>query len=141
VLEAARLAPSAHNEQEWKFIVVKDVKRKKELVEVALAQSFIAEAPVVIVAVATNPGHIMANEVPAYALDLAIAIEHMALQATEEGLGTCWVCSFDQETVKEILNIPEECKVVVLMPLGFPTDKPRPKSRKSLEEIVSYEKF
>ena len=99
------------------------------------------EAPVVIVAVATNPGHIMANEVPAYALDLAIAIEHMALQATEEGLGTCWVCSFDQETVKEILNIPEECKVVVLMPLGFPTDKPRPKSRKSLEEIVSYEKF
>jgi len=140
VLEAARLAPSAHNEQEWKFIVIKDAKKREQLAEAA-GQSFIAEAPVIIVAVATDPEHVLSSGVPAYAVDLAIAIEHMALQATEEGLGTCWIGAFDQEEVKGVLGISEEYKVVALMPLGFPADKPRPKSRKSLEEIVSYEKF
>lgn len=137
VLEAARLAPSAHNEQEWKFIVVKNSKKKREL----SGQSFVAEAPVVIVAVATDPEHILSSGVPAYALDLAIAVEHMVLQATEEGLGTCWVGAFSQEEVKKVLKIPERCKVVALLPLGFPADKPGPKSRKSLEEIVCYEDF
>ena len=141
VLEAARLAPSAHNEQEWKFIVVKDAKRRKELAEAALGQSFIAQAPVVIVAVATDPEPVLSSGVPAYAVDLAIAVEHMALQATEEKLGTCWIGAFNQEGVKNILKILGRCKVVALLPLGYPADKPRPKSRKSLEEIVSYENF
>jgi len=141
VLEAARLAPSAHNEQEWKFVVVRDVKKRKELAEAALSQDFIAEAPVIIAAVGLDPEHIMRSGNPAYAIDLAIAIEHMALQATEEGLGTCWIGAFNQEAVKEILEIPEECRVVALLPLGFPADKPQPKSRKKLEEIVSYDSF
>lgn len=141
VLEAARLAPSAHNEQEWKFIVVKDVEKRKELVIAALNQSFIAEAPVVIVAVATDPEHILSSGVPVYAVDLAIAVEHMALQAVEEGLGTCWIGTFNQDEVKKVLEIPEECKVVALLPIGFPADKPGPKSRKKLEEIISYDGF
>jgi len=141
ILEAARLAPSAHNEQEWIFIVVRDFEKRKKLAEAALSQDFIAGAPVVIVAVALDPEHIMASGVPAYAVDLAIAIEHMALQAVEEGLGTCWISAFGQEAVKEILEIPEECKAVALMPLGFPADKPSPKSRKKLEEIISYDGF
>ncbi len=141
VLEAARLAPSAHNEQERKFVVVKNVKKRKELAEAAFNQSFIAEAPVVIVAVATNPESVLTSGVPVYAVDLAIAVEHMALQAVEEGLGTCWIGAFNQDEVKKVLEIPEECKVVALMPLGFPADKPRPKSRKEMKEIVSYDSF
>jgi len=140
VLEAARLAPSAHNEQEWKFIVVRDVKKRAEVAE-AVGQSFIGGAPVIIVAVATAPEHILSSGVPAYAVDLAIAMEHMALQATEEGLGTCWIGAFSQEGVKKTLGIPEECKVVALLPLGFPADKPGPKSRKSLDEIICYENY
>jgi len=141
ILEAARLAPSAHNEQEWKFIVVRDSKKRKKLAKTALSQDFIAEAPVVIVAVAIDPEHILSSGVPAYAVDLAIAIEHMALEAVEEGLGTCWIGAFDQEAVKKILKIPERCKVVALLPLGYPTGEPRPKSRKKLEEIISYDGF
>ena len=140
VLEAARLAPSAHNEQEWKFVVVRDIKKRKDVAGAA-NQSFIAEAPVIIAAVGLDPEHIMRSGNPAYAIDLAIAIEHMALQATEEGLDTCWIGAFNQEAVKEILEIPEECRVVALLPLGFPADKPQPKSRKKLEEIVSYDSF
>jgi nitroreductase len=140
VLEAARLAPSAHNAQEWKFVVVKDAKKRKELAETA-GQGFIGEAPVIIAAVSLAPEEVMSSGVPAYAVDLAIAMEHAALQAVEEGLGTCWIGAFDQEEVKKVLNVPEECKVVALMPLGYPADKPKPKDRKRLEEIISEDSF
>ncbi len=141
VLEAARLAPSAHNDQDWKFIVVKDLKKRKQLAQAANSQSFIAEAPVIMVAVALNPERVMSCEVPAYAVNLTIAVDHMTLQACEQGLGTCWIGAFSQEEVKKVLNIPDQYKVVALLPLGFPSDSPRPKTRKSLEEIICYENF
>ena len=140
VLEAARLSPSAHNAQERKFIVVRDVEKRNQLSE-AVGQSFVAEAPVIIVAVALDPEDILSSGVPSYALDLAIAVDHMTLAATEEGLGTCWIGAFNQEEVKKILKIPEKYKVVVLMPLGFPVDKAGPKSRKNIKEIICYENF
>lgn len=141
VLEAACLAPSAHNAQNWKFVVVKNEKTREELALAAANQIFIAQAPVVIVGVALEPEHIMSGGVPSYAVDLAIAIDHMTLQAAEEGLGTCWIGAFSQEKVKAILNIPAQYKVVALLPLGYPADMPRPKSRKTLEEIICLEKF
>jgi len=141
VLEAARLAPSAHNEQEWKFIVVRDTERRKKLAEAAMGQDFVGEAPVVIVAVALESDKVMSSGVPNYAIDLAIAVDHMTLAAVEEGLGTCWIGAFSQEKVKQVLEIPERCKVVVLLPLGFPADKPGPKSRKNLKEIVCDENY
>ena len=141
ILEAARLAPSACNFQNWKFVVVKDEGKRRKLAEAAANQNFVGEAPVVIAAVSLNPGHMMGCEVPTYAVDLAIAVDHMTLQAVEEGLGTCWIGAFSQERVKEILGIPGQYKVVALLPLGFPNDSPGPKDRKSLEEIVGYDGF
>ncbi len=141
ILEAARLAPSAHNEQEWKFIVVRDTERRKKLAEAAMGQDFVGEAPVVIVAVALESDKVMSSGVPNYAIDLAIAVDHMTLAAVEEGLGTCWIGAFSPEKVKKILEIPERYKVVVLLPLGFPADKPGPKSRKNLKEIVCDENY
>jgi len=141
VLEAARLAPSPHNEQAWKFVVVRDAEKRKKLAEAAMGQEFVGEAPVVIVAVALEPEEVMSTGVPNYAVGLAIAVDHMTLAAVEEGLGTCWIGAFSQNEVKEILKIPERYKIVVLLPLGFPADKPKPKSRKNLEEIVCDENF
>jgi len=141
VLEAARLAPSASNRQLWKFIVVRDEARRQKISKAASNQNFIAEAPVVIAAVGLNPNHIMHCGVPSYAVDLAIAVDHMTLAAAEENLGTCWIGDFSQEEVKKILNIPEKYKVVALLPLGFPADKPKVKLRRPLKEIVCYETF
>lgn len=141
VLEAARLAPSAHNAQPWKFVVVKDEGKRRELAEAAAGQSFVGEAPIVIVAVALEPEHIMSCDVPAYAVDLAIACDHITLQAVEENLGTCWIGAFSQEKVKEILSIPKRYKVVALLPLGYPADRPRQKIRKNLNEIVCFDEF
>lgn len=141
ILEAARLAPSARNSQSWKFVVVKDPERRKKLAKAAAGQSFVGEAPVVIAAVALQPEYVMRCQVPAYAVDLAIAVDHMTLVAVEEGLGTCWIGAFYQDKVRKILNIPEKYKVVALLPLGFPADEAREKHRKSLAEIVCYESF
>ena len=91
VLEAARLAPSASNQQNWRFIVVKEESRRKGIAHAASNQMWIAGAPVVIAAVATEPRSIMTCGVPRYAVDLAIAIDHITLAAAAEGLGTCWI--------------------------------------------------
>jgi nitroreductase len=78
-----------------------------------------------------------------YPIDVAIALEHIALQAVEEGLGTCWIGAFDEAAAKAICGIPEtdDIRVVELMPLGYPADSPREKSRLSLDEIVMLEEW
>ena len=79
--------------------------------------------------------------VPEYAVDLAIAVDHMTLAAVDEGLGTCWIGAFSQEETRNILNVPAKYRIVALLPLGFPKQPEGPKTRKSLNEIVCYEIF
>lgn len=141
ILEAARLAPSAKNRQEWKFVVVTDAGTKKELQRAAKGQRFVGEAPVVIAGVATETGYVMSCGVPAAHVDTAIAMEHIALAAAAEGLGTCWIGAFYQDAAREALDVPENCQVVALMPLGYPADTPTAKRRKPLDAIVSRERF
>ncbi len=141
ILDAARMAPSARNSQNWKFIVVKDQKRKEELTAATKGQSFINQAPVIIAGVGLESDKVMSCDVPTYAVDLGIAMEHIALAAADEGLGSCWIGAFFQDKVKEVLNISDTAKVVALMPIGYPADSPKEKERKSLEEVVSYDKF
>jgi len=143
VLEAARLAPSAKNIQPWKFIVVRDRVTKRKLAKASFEQDFISDAAVVVAACGfpekayPRQGRYM-NSWP---IDVAIAFEHLILQATEEGLGTCWIGSFDEAEVKAVLVVPEEARVLALTPLGWPDESPRDRGRKPLDEILSYEKF
>ncbi len=142
VLEAGRLAPSANNRQPWVFVVVRDEAMRKQVAQAAMGQAFVGEAPVVIVACATDPERMMHCDVPDYAVNLAIALTQMTLQAVEEGLGTCWIGAFDQQEVKAVLGIPTGVKVVELLPLGYPaTEPPAVKSRKPLGEIVMYDRW
>jgi nitroreductase len=141
VLEAGRLAPSAKNRQEWRYLVVKDKELRKKLAVAANNQYFMAEAPVIIVGCATMVNYVLSGGQPAYTIDLSISMDHMTLQAVEEGLGTCWIGSFKEDEVKRILNIPEDIRVVELMPLGYPKFHPEAKSRKKLDEIVFYDRW
>ena len=142
ILEAARLAPSASNRQEWRFIVVQDKNTRKLLMQAAKNQAFVGEAPVIIACCAKSDGHVMACGQLCYPIDVAIAIEHMALKATEEGLGSCWIGAFYEDRAKDILNIPENIRVVELFILGYPSKPPATdKQRLSLKEIVMYEKW
>ena len=141
VLEAARLAPSAGNRQEWRFVVVRDAATRSALAEAANGQAFVAQAPVVIAACASGEQHVMTCGQLCYPIDVAIALEHIALQATEEGLGTCWIGAFKEDEVRQLLGIPADTRVVELMPLGYPATEAPPKRRLELAEIVKWEKW
>ncbi|MFC1592757.1 nitroreductase family protein [Candidatus Omnitrophota bacterium] len=142
ILEAARLAPSASNRQEWRFIVVRDKSARQQLMKAARNQAFVSQAPVVIACCAKTDNHAMTCGQLCYPIDVAIAIEHMALKAVEEGLGTCWIGAFFEDQVKQILSIPREIRVVELLSLGYPTGPcVAQKSRLDFDQIVMQEKW
>jgi nitroreductase len=141
VLEAGRLSPSAVNRQEWKFIVVKDAEKRKKLASAACGQSFVGQAPVVLVACGTETQAVMTCGQPAYTVDVSIAFAYMILQACELGLGTCWIGAFQEDDVRKVLNIPMHIRVVAMSPLGYPAHAIPPRPRKSLEEIVCFEEY
>ena len=144
ILEAARLAPSARNRQPWHFIVVTDAEKRKALSGGMFAR-FLKQSPVVIAACGDERAG------PKWhAVDVAIAVENMVLAATEEGLGTCWIGSFDENKVQETLKIPKHLRVIVLLALGYSSGKESLSSkilhalvgkRKPLEKIVSHEEY
>lgn len=141
VLEAGRLAPSAGNRQEWKFVAVRDSGLRQKLVEAARGQEFVGEAPVVIAACAVETDHIMPCGHPSHLIDVAIAIDHMTLAGRELGLGTCWIGAFDQQTVRDILGIPASVQIVELLTLGYPTGWPDMRSRKAFDEAVCFDRW
>jgi nitroreductase len=142
LLEAARLAPSANNKQEWRFVVVRDAATRQKLVEVAKGQAFVGEAPVVLACCAQTDNAVMSCGQLAYPIDLAIAIDHITLCAVAEGLGTCWIGAFHEAQAKEVLGIPDDIRVVELLPIGYPKDPaPVEKKRFPLDDIVKYERW
>jgi len=141
VLEAARLAPTARNMQERKFVVVRDRSSREKLMKAAKNQSFVLQAPVVIVACGTIADYVMGCGQLSYPIDVAIAVDHMTLQAMEEGLGSCWVCAFSEPEVKKILEIPDPVRVAALLALGYPAESPAPRPRKPFEESVCFDRF
>ncbi len=156
ILEAGRLAPSWQNKQCWRFVVVKDKEKIHQLALksgfISKANFFIKDAPIVIVLCANPKDSGFMNGQHYYLVDTAIAFQQMMLVAYEMGIGSCWLGAFNEQKVKQILDIPENIKVVALSPFGYPAEKEGlyakavkafagSKNRKSLEEIVHYEKY
>ena len=141
VLEAARLAPSARNRQEWQFIVVRDGETRKKLADAANGKEFVGEAPVIIVACATEAEYVMSCGQLAGTVDTSIALAFLILQAQELGLGTCWLGAYSESEVKALLGIPRQVRVIAMTPLGYPAQVPEARPRKNLDEIVSFERY
>lgn len=142
ILEAARMAPSAFNLQEWRFVIVRKKQTKEILIKQARVPHFIEQAPVVIIACAETGSCIMRYGQPCYPVDVAVSLDHIMLTAVENGLGSCWICTYDEKKVKEVLNIPQEIRVIAILPLGYPTDETIvEKKRLPLYKIVKYEKW
>jgi len=141
ILEAVRLAPSGSNRQPWRFVVVRDEEVRRQLVAACSNQQFIAQAPVVVAGVGLMPDRVMRCDIPGDPVDVSIAMEHLALAAAAEGLGTCWIGAFYQGQVRKVLGIPDSAKVVAVMTLGYPADSPRSKNRKPVSEIVCYDQW
>jgi nitroreductase len=140
ILDAARQAPSAKNLQDWRFVVVTDNEAKRKLAVAANSQTFIQDAGAIIVACTVCQDTMRCGQAIG-PIDVAIAMEHICLQATELGLATCWIGSFYPDKVRPILGIPDNITIVELMALGYPADEPREHHREPLETVVSFEQW
>ncbi|WP_321344915.1 nitroreductase family protein [uncultured Draconibacterium sp.] len=142
ILEAARTAPSAVNFQPWHFIVIQNEELLTQL-HSCYDRSWFRSAPTIIVACAD---HLQSWKRPSDGkdsadIDLAIAIDHITLKATELGLGTCWVCNFDVTSCSAILQLPDNIEPIALIPLGYSDGKRPDKKRKPIDEIVHFDRF
>ena len=142
ILESARLAPSAMNYQPWHFIVVTDVEKRKAMSKARWA-GFLEESPIVIVGCGD-----LKKSPDWHVVDVTIALQNMVMTATEEGIGTCWIGSFDEGLIRRMLKIPNRWAIVALLSMGYPREKmdlsalmARSKSRKKVSAIVSHEEF
>ena len=146
--QALRAAPSACNFQPAHFIFVVQPELREKLAQVADGQVWIADAPVIVVAIGFPQQ--AAKGIGGYGssidIDVAIAVDHLLLAAVSEGLGTCWIGAFDEPGVKNLLQIPQAAKVVALVPVGYPAspDLNRPldeSQRKPPTEIFSQDRY
>lgn len=132
ILEAARFAPSAFNVQNFRFIVTSDREKIKRISE-ATESVFIANAPVVVIAIGKD------EENKYNLVDVSIALDHLQLAAAEKGIGSCWVGTLGHWNVEEALNISELEKVYAVMPLGYDKGKLLEKKRKGFDELFIIE--
>jgi nitroreductase len=141
VLEAARLAPTAANRQPFQLIVIHTAGREEELGQVYQREWF-TQAPLVICACGLPENAWTSKEGVNYTyVDVAIAMDHLILEATNLGLGTCWVAAFDREIARQTLGLPEDVVPIAMTPLGYPADQPKTKVRKDLSDLVRYERW
>lgn len=140
ILECARMAPSAVNFQPWHFYIA-HTKDALEKVRMTYPRSWFETAPLVLVCCIRHDQswHRGSDQKDHGDIDIAIAAEHICLAATEQGLGTCWVCNFDAQLCHQLFNLPDNEEVAVLIPIGHPSADAicKPKNRKKMTEIVS----
>jgi nitroreductase len=140
IFEAARHAPSAKNLQDWRFVVVTD-KRIKQLVAACTNHKDAFSQAGALIAACSVCKEIMKCGQHIAPIDVSIALEHIALMATELGLATCWIGSFDAGRVKEILAIPKEVAIIELMALGYSAGGERQTTREPVNNIVCFDKW
>lgn len=141
ILETVRYAPSAVNYQPWHFIVVTNQELKTKIAE-TYDRDWLKRAPVIIVACGNHNESWKREDGKDHCdIDVAIAVDHMTLAATELGLGTCWVCNFNVNDCKKVLELPDHLEPISLIPLGYPVERElREKQRKNLDSIVCWER-
>lgn len=136
ILECVRFAPSAANKQPWLFHIVSNEEDKAKLQQCYNRDWFKTAPMYIIAAVLHDEEWVRADGKHHGNIDIAIAVEHLCLAATEQGLATCWVCNFDANLCKELFGLPENEEPAVIIPLGYSADEMKPKSRKTIDEIV-----
>jgi nitroreductase len=145
LIDAARWGPSAGNIQPWEFIIVRKPETKRKLAEAALCQTFVEEAPLVIVVCAdenrSSDGYGTRGRTLYCIQDTAASIQNMQLAAYSLGLATCWVGAFNEEEVREILRIPTGIRPVALIPIGYGAEPSEPRGMRPVSQIVHNEVF
>lgn len=136
VLECVRMAPSAVNRQPWRFRIISSEEGRQKLCQ-CYNREWITTAPTIIMASILHDEEWVRSDGKHHGdIDIAIAVEHLCLAATEQGLATCWVCNFDVEKCKQHFTFADNEEPAVLIPLGYAADEMKEKNRKAMSDIV-----
>ncbi len=140
ILETGRLAPTAKNTQCQKIYVLKD----KEKIQQIESVRGMFNAPVVLIVCGDRERECKRFFTSASLMetDLAIVTTYMMLEATNQGLGSCWVCYFNEAQTKKLLNLPENIYPYNILLLGYPDDNgtphPRHYERRDLSDTIIF---
>jgi nitroreductase len=141
VIEAARLAPTAVNRQPFRILVIHTEGKQKLLRRIYDREWFVQPPLVIGVCLLTDRCWVRRDGKSYGEVDVAIVTDHLILAATDQGLGTCWIGAFDAQAAREILDLPAAVEPIAFTPLGYPAAQPGPKTRRSVEELVLYERW
>ena len=136
ILECVRFAPSAVNRQPWRFHIVSEEEDKARLQQCYNRDWFKTAPMYVIASILHDEEWVRADGKHHGDIDIAIAVEHLCLAATEQGLATCWVCNFDAALCKQLFSLPANEEPAVVIPLGYADDELKEKKRKPIEDII-----
>ena len=141
ILTAGQIAPTAAKLQPFHLIVVTEPEIRARM-KAVYDRDWFYTAPVIVVG-CVEPSHAWqrTDGFNAAEMDLAIVMDHLILAAVEEGLGTCWVCAFNEAKAKEVLGVPPDVRVLAMTPIGYPSAGPRPFVRLALEDLVRKERW
>jgi nitroreductase len=136
ILEAARLAPTAANKQPIRLLAIRTAGRQDDLQLIYHRPWFVAGPLVIGVCTVPAEGWVRKDGKNHADIDAAIVMDHIVMQSTELGYGTCWVCNFDVAAAREVLHLPEGVEPIAFTPLGRPADQARPKVRRDLRDLL-----
>lgn len=136
IMECVRFAPSAVNKQPWRFHILSNEDDKLKAQQ-CYHRDWFKTAPMYIIASILHDEEWVRRDGKHHGnIDIAIAVEHLCLAATEQGLGTCWVCNFDASLCKELFQMSDNEEPAVIIPIGYTDDEMKDKIRKDITEIV-----
>ncbi len=139
LLDAARWAPTASNQQRWRFVVVTSPS-VKELIKKFAPGIFAMPAAFIVICVEKEPGAKPWAEAT-YLADCAIAAQNIMLAAYEMGIGSCPALSYAKVAIREILNLPEGIEPLLVITLGYPAEAPEPPPRLELNQIAFMDEY
>jgi nitroreductase len=141
ILNAAQLAPTASNRQPFNIIVIQTKGREEELLSIYQRDWFVQAPLILCICGLPEAAWVRRDGRQFLFVDIGIVMDHIVLTATELGLGTCIVAAFDMLNARRVLSIPDEIEPILFTPLGYPLDTPRIKQRKTIEELVKYDRW
>jgi nitroreductase len=139
ILDAGRYAPSTRESQPWKFVVVQDVMVRYQLAAAAFNNPLIRSAPVVIVACARVHSLVSGSGRPSHPVDVAAAVQCMAMAAADLGLAAAWITGYREPGVRKPLEIPSDVPVVALLTIGYADGFAPLAARHPEQDVVAWE--
>ena len=141
ILEAARYAPSAKEDQPWRFVVVQDALKRHQIARAAFNHPLALTAPLLVLCCARIHSHVSGNGRPSHPLDVAAAAQSMSLAAADVGLGVGWILGYRERDVRTLAEVPSDVPILAILAIGYPESLQPLPARRPAQEVVAWERW